>query len=40
MHAGMRVIAIQNRRYPPAADAVSLADIVLESLAQLAPGAL
>jgi HAD superfamily hydrolase (TIGR01509 family) len=33
--AGMRVIAIPNRRYPPAADALSLADVVLESMDEL-----
>ena len=38
--AEMRVVAIPNRRYPPAADAVALADVVLDSIAQLGPGAL
>ena len=33
--AGMRVIAYPNRHYPPAADALALADVVLESLASL-----
>jgi HAD superfamily hydrolase (TIGR01509 family) len=33
--AGMRVIAIPNRRYPPAEDALALADVVLDSLAEL-----
>ena len=33
--AGMRVIAIPNRRYPPADDALAAADVVLESLADL-----
>ena len=33
--AGMRVIAIPNRRYPPPADALALADVVLESLREL-----
>jgi HAD superfamily hydrolase (TIGR01509 family) len=33
--AGMRVVAIPNRRYPPPADALALADVVLESLAKL-----
>jgi HAD superfamily hydrolase (TIGR01509 family) len=37
--AGMRVVAIPNRRYPPPADALALADVVLESLAELAPAA-
>jgi HAD superfamily hydrolase (TIGR01509 family) len=35
--AGMRVIAIPNRRYPPPAEALALADIVLDSLAELTP---
>jgi HAD superfamily hydrolase (TIGR01509 family) len=35
--AGMRVIAIPNRRYPPPAEALSLADVVLPSLAELTP---
>lgn len=33
--AGMRVIAYPNRMYPPAPDALALADSVLESLAEL-----
>ena len=33
--AGMRVIAIPNRRYPPADDAVVLADVVLGSVDEL-----
>jgi HAD superfamily hydrolase (TIGR01509 family) len=33
--AGMRVIAIPNRRYPPAEDALALADVVLDSLSGL-----
>jgi HAD superfamily hydrolase (TIGR01509 family) len=33
--AGMRVIAIPNRRYPPPSDALELADEVLRSLAEL-----
>jgi HAD superfamily hydrolase (TIGR01509 family) len=33
--AGMRTIAIPNRRYPPADDALALADLVLESLNDL-----
>jgi HAD superfamily hydrolase (TIGR01509 family) len=33
--AGMRVVAIPNRRYPPAADALALADVVLGSIAEL-----
>ena len=35
--AGMRVIAIPNRRYPPAADAVALADVTLDSITALRP---
>lgn len=38
--AGMRVIAIPNASYPPDAEALALADIVLESLDQLTPGAI
>jgi HAD superfamily hydrolase (TIGR01509 family) len=33
--AGMRVIAIPNRRYPPPAEAMSLADVVVDSLDEL-----
>ncbi len=33
--AGMSVIAIPNRRYPPPAEALALADVVLESLSDL-----
>jgi HAD superfamily hydrolase (TIGR01509 family) len=33
--AGMRVIAIPNRAYPPADDALALADLVLESIREL-----
>jgi HAD superfamily hydrolase (TIGR01509 family) len=33
--AGMRVLAIPNRRYPPPPDALALADVVLPSLAEL-----
>ena len=33
--AGMRVIAIPNRRYPPAEDALALADVTLTSLQEL-----
>jgi HAD superfamily hydrolase (TIGR01509 family) len=35
--AGMRVIAIPNRRYPPPADALAFADVKLESLSELTP---
>jgi HAD superfamily hydrolase (TIGR01509 family) len=35
--AGMRVVAIPNRRYPPAADALGLADEVVGSVAELSP---
>jgi HAD superfamily hydrolase (TIGR01509 family) len=38
--AGMRVIAIPNPRYPPAADALGLADISLGSLRDLSAGVL
>ena len=37
--AGMRVIAIPNRRYPPPEDALVLADLVVDSLAELTPTA-
>lgn len=33
--AGMRVVAIPNALYPPAADALALADVVLASIAEL-----
>ena len=33
--AGMRVVAIPNRRYPPPADAVALADAVVDSVANI-----
>jgi HAD superfamily hydrolase (TIGR01509 family) len=35
--AGMRVVAIPNRRYPPPEDALALADLELESIASLSP---
>jgi HAD superfamily hydrolase (TIGR01509 family) len=35
--AGMRVVAIPNRVYPPGEDALALADVVLGSLADLTP---
>jgi HAD superfamily hydrolase (TIGR01509 family) len=35
--AGMRVIAIPNPQYPPAADALALADLTLDSVAELTP---
>jgi HAD superfamily hydrolase (TIGR01509 family) len=35
--AGMRVIALPNCEWPPAADALALADAVIESLAELTP---
>ncbi len=38
--AGMRVIAIPNRRFPPSDDALALVDVTLESLAELTPDAL
>ncbi len=34
--AGMRVVAVPNRRYPPAPDALALADVTVTSLAELA----
>ena len=37
--AGMRVVAIPNRRYPPPEDALVLADLVVDSLAELTPTA-
>ena len=37
--AGMRVIAIPNAHYPPAAEALALADVVLERIDQLTPDA-
>lgn len=35
--AGMRVIAVPNRAFPPDADALAAADVVLRSIAQLTP---
>ena len=35
--AGMRVVAVPNRAYPPAADALALADVVLDSIRELTP---
>ncbi|MBA2460984.1 MAG: HAD family phosphatase [Actinobacteria bacterium] len=35
--AGMRVVAIPNRHYPPAPDALALADVVLRSVGELTP---
>jgi HAD superfamily hydrolase (TIGR01509 family) len=37
--AGMRVVAIPNRRYPPGEEALAAADIVLGSIAELTPAA-
>jgi HAD superfamily hydrolase (TIGR01509 family) len=37
--AGMRVIAIPNRRFPPGEDALAFADVVLNSLDDLTPEA-
>lgn len=37
--AGMRVIAIPNRRFPPSDDTLALVDVTLESLAELTPDA-
>jgi HAD superfamily hydrolase (TIGR01509 family) len=38
--AGMLVIALPNPEFPPAPDAISLADLVVESLDQLTPDAI
>ena len=38
--AGMRVVAIPNRQFPPAADALQLATVVLGSLEELRPPAI
>jgi HAD superfamily hydrolase (TIGR01509 family) len=35
--AGMRVLAFPNAHYPPAPDALALADVVVTSLAELTP---
>ena len=35
--AGLRVIAIPNRRYPPDGDALELADVTLGSISELSP---
>ncbi len=35
--AGMRVVAVPNRAYPPADDALELADVVLDSITSLTP---
>jgi HAD superfamily hydrolase (TIGR01509 family) len=35
--AGMRVLAVPNPHYPPAEDALAIADVLLDSLAQLTP---
>ena len=37
--AGMRVIAIPNKRFPPGEEALAEADVVLESISALAPAA-
>jgi HAD superfamily hydrolase (TIGR01509 family) len=37
--AGMRVVAIPNRSFPPGDEALGLADVVLDSLADLTPAA-
>jgi HAD superfamily hydrolase (TIGR01509 family) len=37
--AGMRVLAIPNAHYPPPAEAIALADVVLERIDQLTPAA-
>jgi HAD superfamily hydrolase (TIGR01509 family) len=38
--AGMRVVAIPNRHFPPGRDALAQADVVLDSLAELTPEAI
>ncbi|MDX6514218.1 MAG: hypothetical protein QOE36_3722 [Gaiellaceae bacterium] len=38
--AGMRVVAIPNRRYPPPEETLALADVVLDSLEELTPEAI
>ena len=38
--AGLRVIAIPNHEFPPGADALAAADVVLGSLDELTPGAI
>ena len=38
--AGMRVVALPNREFPPAPDALALAAVVLDSLDQLSPSTL
>jgi HAD superfamily hydrolase (TIGR01509 family) len=37
--AGMRVVAIPNRRYPPREEVLSEADVVLEGISELTPNA-
>jgi HAD superfamily hydrolase (TIGR01509 family) len=38
--AGMRVVAVPNRSFPPGEEALALADVVLDSLADLTPAAI
>jgi HAD superfamily hydrolase (TIGR01509 family) len=38
--AGMRIVAIPNRVFPPGAEALALADVVLDSVAELRPEAI
>ena len=38
--AGMRVVAIPNRHFPPGGEALEEADVVLDSIAELTPAAL
>ena len=38
--AGMRVVAVPNRSFPPREEALGLADVVLDSLADLTPAAI
>ncbi len=36
--AGMRVLAVPNPQFPPAEDALAVADVVLDSVAEITPG--
>jgi len=38
--AGMRVVAVPNRRYPPSQEALTEADVVLEDISELTPKAI
>jgi beta-phosphoglucomutase-like phosphatase (HAD superfamily) len=37
--AGMRVVAIPNKRFPPGEEALAAAEVVLQSIIELAPHA-